>query len=152
MNLKNKMIVIFLLCFIAYSINTNEKNIRFSGRTAFESLDGIEQLEKLEGLAIEINTIPLKDISAIGKLDNLTELIISGRGGEFRIRDIIGASKLQSLTIGNNATVDLEGIENFPELEEITIDSSFTTNYESLIKLKKLKTLSFNIPTQNTNL
>lgn len=64
MNLKKKMIVIFLLCFTimenwcetdeeeqiiigghTYSINRNIENLRFYGRSPFESLDGIEQVE-----------------------------------------------------------------------------------------------------------
>ncbi len=171
---KHNIPVIFLLCFILKNVwcDTNEQNeegtiiiggyfypasIRTVERfkvdhKAFESLDGIEQLENLKILTILNNSVPLKDISAIGKLGNLTELIISGVGGEFRVRDIIGASKLQALNIGNNGVIDLEGIENFPDLETIILYYTIPINYESLTKLQKLKTLTFNVPEQNTNL
>lgn len=49
-------------------------------------------------------------------------------------------------------TVDLEGIENFPELEKITLPYTIPINYEPLTKLQKLKQLYFNVPSQNTNL
>ncbi len=171
MNSKNKIMMIFLLCFIftngwcdtneeeqitiggyTYSINRNKEDLAFFGQTAFESLDGIEQLKKLKKLIISTNTISLKDISAIGKLIELTELAIASEGGDLRIRDIIGASKLESLRIANQGTIDLEGVENFPELEEVLLTNCIPINYESLTRLKKLKRLVFVLPEQNTNL
>ena len=155
MNRKNKILIILLLCFTSingwcetdeeeqtiigghtYSINRNRETLDFLGQTVFESLDGIEQLEHLKSLTLSRNIVPLRDISAIGKLTELTELAIVSEGGEFRVRDIIGASKLRLLFIRNYETFDFEGIENFPELEDISIDSSIPINYESLTKLK----------------
>ena len=137
-----------------YSINRTLEDFTVFN-TSFESLDGIEQLEHLKSLTLSRNIVPLRDISAIGKLTELTELAIASEGGEFRVRDIIGASKLESLQIVNNGingTIDLEGIENFPELEEILLTNCIPINYESLTRLKRLKRLVFVLPEQNTNL
>ncbi len=167
---KQNIPIIFILCFFYMSgwCDTNEEDIIIGGHSypasiqtaesftinkSFESLDGIEQLKKLKRIVISANTIPPKDMSAIGKLTELTELHISGGGREFRVRDIIGAVKLRLLDISNDGIIDLEGIENFPELEEITIYYDIIPiNYESLTRLKKLRKLVFYVPEQNTNL
>ncbi len=112
-------------------------------------LAGIENFPELETL--QISAASIKNISAISALDKLTDLTISDRSKEFRVRDIIGTSNLQSLNM-DMEIVDLEGIEKCTKLERIELHSTNLINYENLQELQTLKHLNFPVYNENMDL
>jgi len=111
------------------------KWMRASGRK-IKSLKGIENLTKLESLAIEYNKI-LTSLSGIEKLTRLKFLNISNT----RVTSLVPLkklTKLESLHANRNLLSSLAPLKNLTKLKRL---SAYSNKITSLVPLKKLTRL-----------
>ena len=104
-----------------------------------EDFDFIEYFTNLKLLDISGT---FADISSLSTIDSLEQLIINGDFDRFIVYDSL--QKLEILEIRDSNIINLDGLENLPNLKGLyLIDNAKLVNYSSISHLKNLEKLIF---------
>jgi hypothetical protein len=102
-----------------------------------ESLDGLERLRSVGGLALEENQ-KLDDISALESLDTAKRLSFVGNPRLSSPNGLSGLSELEQLVVRESAFLSLHGLEGLTRIDSVQI-----RNNPNLISLRALNEVRF---------
>jgi hypothetical protein len=117
--------------------------------SALTSLQGISNAPHLHTLSLSITYAPIRDLSPLGRLRELTDLTLFIGGS--RLTNLNGLSaleRLHSLRLSlDNTNIDISAIRNLPHLTDVKLELQTTTgpNLAAITQFSKAEDFSVNL-------
>lgn len=106
-------------------------------------LNDISALEKMKNIQyLSLRPVSLNDIDEISKLTNITRLHVWFDESIGDPKALSGLNDLVYLLMDGGGLVSLEGIEAFPELQELQVRYNSITDFSPVSKCKKIRFLA----------
>ena len=116
---------------------------------AFDGIDELKDLTKLQTLRITDCVLSTKDLALIGALSDLTDLTLSGCYLS-SIGNLAGCVNLTRLDLSNNSIRDLTALEGMTELTYLDLSNNAVISMQSIAHLTKLETLDLSYNSLNS--
>jgi hypothetical protein len=130
-------------------LKSNQLNELEINSWALSSLDGITKAPHLNTLTLNVAYSPIKDLSPLGQLRDLNNLILFvGGTHNVKLTGLSALDQLHTLRLSlDNSTIDVGPLSNLPRLTTVRLDlqGSRGQNISSITQFKNVEDLSINL-------